>query len=182
MPMTFKIGLLKLMNPPLHRKYKERDSLRYIRNRYRGMKGQFDEQVALLQSDDAFLDRCGILYRDGYKDWHILSAIMNRMIAVEAERRQIDQQTSSGRQAYQDLAKNLSGVILPASNFEGRDWDFAFELHAVTCLQTYGFEIRNPRLDTKAVVRFLRERMLHFEHDIPHAPMFGRPPAPWPKV
>jgi hypothetical protein len=168
--------------PPLHRRFNEAKSLEYIRNRYLGMKGKFDAQLAVLQSDDAFLTRCEQLYRKGYKDWHILSAIYNRLLMLESTRRGIDLNTEAGREAHVGLSKESFTATYPAEAFDGVEWDFAFKMHAITCLGTYGFEQRSRAVSPDAIVAFLRGRMRHFDLDIPHDPMFARPCAPWPDV
>ena len=68
----------------------------------------------------------------------------------------------------------------PAADFSGQEFEMHFRGHAITCLQAYGFEYRNRRMNDQAVEKFLRERMRDFVLDIPHAPMFGRPPGDWP--
>jgi len=171
------------MTNSLHRKFNEKTSLGYIKNRYKGMRKPLDAQVKSLQKDEGFLLQCDILYANGYKDWHILSAIYNLMFAAESGRLGIDPRNSEGRRAQMALGKDfLEGVVLPSCLFSGPEWDRCFQMHAFTCLQTYGFEIRNPRLDTAAILRFMRVRLRHFDLDIPHLPIFGRPPAVWPEV
>lgn len=176
--MTSTTGL----KPPLHRRFNEEKSLEYIRNRYVGMKGKFDGQLAVLQTDDAFLSRCEKLYADGYKDWHILSAIYNRVLMLESTRRAIDLHTEAGREEHKNLSKEVMTSTFPPECFDGVEWDMAFKMHALTCLATYGFEPRSRAVRPDAIVAFLRERMRHFELDIPHELMFARPCARWPNI
>jgi hypothetical protein len=176
--MTSTIGL----KPPLHRRFNEARSLHYIRDRYRGMKGMFDAQLAILRADKDFLERCTKLYADGYKDWHILSAIFNRILNLESSKQHIDVGTKEGREAYKDLKDQLKTVVFPASLFEGPEWEFMFTMHAITCLARYGFEQRTVAMRPTLAVSFLRERMRHFDLDVPHQPMFGQPLGDWPNI
>ena len=176
--MTSTNGLM----PPVHRRFDENQSLQFIRNRYRGMKGKFDAQLAILVADDAFLKRCEQLYADGYKDWHILSAIYNRLLTLESARRRFDLHTHEGREAHKQLANEAFTTTFPASAFDGPAWEFAFKMHAITCLGVYGFEHRSSAISMDAIVAFLRNRMRHFDLDIPHQPMFAPPYSPWPDV
>jgi len=173
---------MSLSNAPLHKRYNVIDSLRYIRNRYIGMKGKFSRQLKVLQSDEDFLDRCAKWYEEGYKDWHILSAILNQMMHLEGMRRNLDLTTKWGSEQYRKLPDEMKTLVFPPSHFSNEEMERAFQLHALTCLQTYGFEGRTAQIDMNAVIRFLRNRMRHFDHDIPHAQMFARPPAAWPKM
>jgi hypothetical protein len=168
--------------PPLHRRFNERKSFEYIRNRYRGMKGRFDAQLRVLQSDDEFLGRCQKLYAQGYKDWHILSAIYNRLLTLESKRRGIDLHTHEGREAHKNLSKEILNSTFPPEDFDGAEWELALKMHAITCLGTYGFEHRSGAVSPDAIIAFLRDRMRHFDFDVPHEPMFGPPYGPWPNV
>jgi hypothetical protein len=78
------------------------------------------------------------------------------------------------------LINELSNVTLPAAEFSGREFEVHFSGHAMTCLQAYGFDCRNRRINDATIEKFLRYRMRHFDLDIPHAPMFARPPGDWP--
>jgi len=167
---------------PLHRKFDEQDSLRQIRNRYIGLQEQISEQVSVLQSDERFLERCECYYREGYKDWHILAAVYNLVANKRGQDLKIELRTREDAERFKDAAKNLKGVLYPAENFLTPELDFMFVNHALTCLLPYGFEERGVGLRAEPVIKFLRERMKHFELDIPHAPMFGHPPNDWPKV
>ena len=172
--MTSTTGL----TPPLHRRFNESESLRQIRDRYIGLK-RIARQVALLQKDDAFLERCAAYYRSGYKDWHILAAILNYMLNREAQRRGLAW-TREDLKRKQTIVEELLDVVISVADFSGQDFEMHFRGHALTCLQAYGFAYRNRRMNDQAVEKFLRERMRHFDLDIPHAPMFGRPPGDWP--
>lgn len=173
--MTSTIGL----TPPLHRRFDEAESLRQIRNRYIALRSSIAPQVARLQKDDAFLSRCAGYYKRGYKDWHILAVVLNYMMNREARERGLGW-TREDVKRQQKIVDELSSVLFPVEDFQGRDFESHFIGHALTCLQAYGFEYRNRRMRDQAVEKFLRERMRHFDLDIPHAPMFGRPPCDWP--
>jgi hypothetical protein len=165
--------------PPLHRRFDEAESIRQIKDRYVGLKTRIAPQVALLQEDDGFLGHCVAYYERGYKDWHILAAVLNFMLNREAERRGFGWLREDVRRR-QKLIDELPNVILPAAEFSGREFEVHFAGHALTCLQAYGFEYRNRRINDATVEKFLRQRMRHFDLDIPHSSMFGRPPGDWP--
>jgi hypothetical protein len=164
---------------PLHRRFDEADSIRQIKDRYIGLKTRIALQVALLQKDDGFLARCVEYYDRGYKDWHILAAVLNYMLNREAQRRGfgwLPEDVSRRKR----LINELSNVTLPAEEFSGREFEVHFSGHAMTCLQAYGFDCRNRRINDATIEKFLRYRMRHFDLDIPHLPMFARPPGDWP--
>jgi hypothetical protein len=76
----------------------------------------------------------------------------------------------------------MQDIVFPPDEFAGTEFEFAFQLHAITCLKDFGFEDRGLGISVETTMKFLRERMRHFDLDILHAPMFGRPPNDWPKI
>jgi hypothetical protein len=166
---------------PLHRKFDEKNSLRQIRHRYRALQDEIADQVEALQQDERFLHRCEEFYNKGYKDWHILCAIYNLMIHTRLRELGNTLRTKGEREASKQVPKQLRGVVYPVEEFLASEMDFMFINHALTCLKQYGFEDRGVPLASEPVMKFLRERMRHFDLDIPHAPMFARPPNTWPK-
>lgn len=173
--MTSTIG----SKAPLHRRFDETDSIRQIKDRYIGLKTRIAPQTTLLQKDEGFLARCVGYYGRGYKDWHILAAVLNYMLNREGQGLGFGWRAEDVSRR-QKLIDELPNVLLPAPEFSGREFEMHFSGHAMTCLQAYGFEPRNRRVNDATIEKFLRDRMRHFELDIPHAPMFGRPPGDWP--
>src|SRR5437773_9437210 len=119
--------------PPLHRRFNESESLRQIRDRYIGLRKSIAPQVALLQKDEAFLGRCAAYYQSGYKDWHILAAVLNYVLNREAQRRGLAW-TREDLKRKQTIIENLLNVVLPAADFSGQEFEIHFRGHAMTCL------------------------------------------------
>jgi hypothetical protein len=42
--------------------------------------------------------------------------------------------------------------------------------------------LRRPDVEPRAIRAFLRDRMHHYDLDLPHRPLFGTPPGDWPEV
>lgn len=168
--------------PPLHRKFDERQALQEIRGRYSELRKVITAQVQALQADDDFIAAAQTFYAAGYKDWHILSAVANLMINRRIRELGLDLETRHGQEQSKDVGRSLTGVVYPAKAFIGKELSLAFQGHALTCMRRYGFESRGIGMNAFVVEKFLRERMRHFELDIPHAPMFGRPPNDWPVI
>ncbi len=167
---------------PLHRRFNEQDSLRQIRNRYIGVKEEIADQVQSLQRDERFLARCEGFYKQGYKDWHILSAILNLMLHLRGKELKLDLHRREDAERMKKVPNELRGRVYPTEAFLTSELEFMFVNHALTCLRRYGFEERGVGLRSEPVIKFLRERMKHFDLDTPHPPMFGQPPNDWPKV
>jgi hypothetical protein len=141
----------------------------------------FDSQMRALQVDERFLSQCADHYSRGYKDWHIIGAISNLMMNMEARRRGIEMHPKNETRVCA-VTEELKSVVFPVDFFLGQKLEFYYTLHLFTCMKQWGFESRGLGYDAKAVEKFMRERMKHFDIDIEHAPMFGRPPAWWPRL
>lgn len=166
-------------SPPPHRRFDEADSLRQIRDRYIGLKQSITLQVEALQKDKGFMAICAEYYERGYKDWHILSAVLNQVLHLETERRGLGWSPHDMR-LRQKVMNELHNAQFAPNAFNRADMDRNLSLHAMTCLQNYGFMLRNRRVKPEVVEKFLRDRMMHFALDIPHDPMFRNPIGNWP--
>src|SRR4051812_21162242 len=111
---------------PLHRRFNEQDSLRQIRNRYLGMKDEIADQVNALQRDERFLSRCGEFYTRGYKDWHILSAILNLMLQLRCRELKLNLNKREDAERMKKVPKELRGRVYPTESFLTNELDFMF--------------------------------------------------------
>ncbi len=81
-----------------------------------------------------------------------------------------------------ELQNKLRETIYPTSRFLGKDMDLHLSFHFGAVLKTYGFEMRRMDFKPDVLEKFLRERLKHFDFDLPHEPLFGEPPGNWPKT
>ena len=164
----------------MHRRFSDTQALTTVRKRYDGLRPLISAQVKALQKDESFLSVCEGYYAAGLKDWQILSAINNVMMHQRAQELNINLYTEEGVQRYQRLSDELPRLAYPSKVFERKLMEMMFTNHNLAVLRTYGFEPRRAEVDDKAIEAFLRERMRHFEFDLDHLPIFGRPPGDWP--
>jgi hypothetical protein len=170
--------------PPTHRKYNEQASIEFIKNRYINLRNMIEKQVELLQHDELFCDLCESYYKKGYKDWLILSTIHNCMMNWKAKEVGKPLYMINDRDEVKELVNLLPGVAYPPNLFLEDELEGHIQAFNFTCLRTYGFELRQNTFTPKiadSIERFLRDRMNHFKLDIPHKPLFGKPPGEWPK-
>lgn len=147
----------------------------------------------MLQASAEFRSKCAAYYKHGYKDWVILSAIMNcmmnwKLIEQGTEIRpknnpgENDKILSTMREEMFKAFDKLQGVKYPPQRFLGSDMEVQLKMHGLTALKTYGFTPRRIDFKPETIEKFLHERMRHFELDIPHKFLFGEPPGDWPEV
>ena len=165
---------------PLHRRFLVENSLRTVRERYLGLRPSIEAQVEVLQADESFLNQCVTYYSRGCKDWQICSAVYNVVLNKRLHELRLDPTNPANASRMQSFPSEIDGLIYPAAIFEPKIMERAMEMHNLTVLKTYGFELRRAEVDDQAIEEFLRFRMRHFEFDLDHAPLFGRPPGNWP--
>jgi hypothetical protein len=152
-----------------------------VRHRYDALRARIPSQVAALQLDKDFRSLCKLYYGKGYKDWVILSAVINCMLNWQAQRH-LDLRDAGDRARLPTMANDLNDTVYPAWRFTQEEMDRAVAGHNMAVLLRYGFEPRRADFQPKTVEKFLRERMRHFEADLPHEPLFGDPPGSWPEL
>ena len=104
------------------------------------------------------------------------------MIQWQAKRLGIDYRQPMQMISLDRVGKKLDNTTFPTWRFMDEDMAHQMQIHGLIVLQSYGFELRRPNFRPEVVERFLRERMNHFELDLPHRPLFGEPPGDWPDL
>ena len=154
-------------------------------NRYRTFRQMLGRQVEALQGSRGFLALARRYYADGYKDWHILSAVFNLRLNAEMRRLGLDvEHAMRDRETVKMVCEIIERSVEPPAQIVERQavMEEMFRVADITCLQTYGFEPRRPDVKPEVVQRFLRERMRHYDIDLPHDPLFADPPGNWPAL
>jgi len=175
--MNLKTGIKR----PLHRRFDEKKALEFIRNRYRHCRSKIAKQIEVLQQDKVFQEKCKEYYKKGYKDWVIVSAVLNCMINLKAREIGLSLSSKKDLERLLKLSNMLRNTVYPTIMIL-EDLDSQVKLHSVYALNTYAFKLRRKDFNPDVVENFLRERMRHFDFDLPHAPLFGKPLGSWPVV
>ncbi|RQW81373.1 MAG: hypothetical protein EHM14_01080 [Methanothrix sp.] len=139
----------------------------------------------MLQKDESFCNKCDSYYKKGYKDWILLSVIHNCMLNWKINEIGSPLYKMVDRDELKKLANLLQDFECPTNLFLGDEFDEHIKIYNFTCLRTYGFELRQGTISPEiadSIERFLRDRMNHFRLDLPHNPLFGKPPGEWPDL
>jgi len=165
---------------PVHRRYNKDEAEEHVRNRYIMTRKHISKQVIRLQSCGEFCKKCSQLYNNGYRDWIILSVIMNCMLNWRAQERLITPENINEHQ--EQLFSDLDDLSYPCQKFLGDEFEIHMQMHFASVLATWGFQLRRQDLSPDVVENFLRVRMKHFDYDLPHQQLFGSPPGTWPDI
>lgn len=162
---------------PLHKLYDPEKSLEYIQNRYARIKDKIEKQISSLQKDEKFKIICQKYYKDGLPDWALLSAILNCVMNIRFRELGYDPLIDGDK--FLEVSDQIKDIVY-SSEVILLSFDEQIKMLSIHSLATYGFELRRRDLKPEVIDKFLRERMMHYSHDIPHDLMFGDPEGKWP--
>ncbi len=154
-----------------------------MRNRYVRGRIAAGAQVAELQKDAAFLAEARQWYTRGYKDWVLVSAIVNGL--ANEMMRERDLIPLPGRpvpkqMSPDEMVEAVKGCVLPTTSFLGENFDRMITIFEISALGSYQLRPRSHHLIGDKVRAFLRERLEFYDFDYEHPPLFGSPPGSWP--
>lgn len=171
---------------PLHRRARSADTSEAVRNRYRQAQQSAGAQVRALQSAEAFIAEAQQWYALGCRDWFITSVILNIMLNLRLHELGVDLHQEHARRDVEartsQLTSEVAGRVYPTHLFCGPAFGRMVGIFEVTALRSAGFELRVSPIDPELARTFLRNRLDFYAFDLPHAPLFGRPPGSWPTL
>jgi hypothetical protein len=168
-------------SPPLHRRFDESKSIELIQNRYRNLQPILARQVEVLQKDVESRIVFRDFYDQGFKDWHLVSAVFNIRMNWYYGDFQFAMENPPDSDKLNEIKEIISLFTEPPSRFANAGLiEQALRIFDATVLMSHGFHCRRSDYKHEAVRNFLRNRMRHYDLDIPHQPLFGKPPGNWP--
>ena len=87
----------------------------------------------------------------------------------------------SAERAMKKFMGRSTEEVFPSEMFIGSSFEQAILAFHATCLLTWGFHPRLQYVKPDVIEHFLRDRMKHFDNDLPHSPLFGTSPGEWPE-
>lgn len=168
--------------PPLHSRFNEAEAVAAVSRRYVALREMVSAQVAALQGCSEFQLQCARYYERGIPDWVIVNSIASRLLFIRVtEGGKRAPRSGEVEEVFRAGGSILAGV-LPCSEFLGEVFERQLGVDQMAMLKGYGFVPRRRYVGLGVIERFLRERMRHFDFDLPHAALFGRPPGSWPTI
>lgn len=155
-----------------------------MRNRYKKGRDAVAAQVEALQREPAFLVEARQWYARGYKDWILVSAIVNVVgNAVVRERGLMPKPGERPKPVPANfMLEATKGRVLPTTHFLGEEFARMITMFELTALESNGFRPRSRYFDPTKVQVFLRDRLAFYDFDYDHPLLFGDPPGTWPQL
>ncbi|MEO9246184.1 hypothetical protein ABDK96_00610 [Citricoccus nitrophenolicus] len=171
----------------LHRKlpnyasaYDHAASLDAIEGRYEALLPPVRLTLPRLVADPGFMELVALLRAEGWKDWHLLTAVANIVVNARAVHRGIDMSTSipeADVERFRSLMQAEERAEDPETSLEMFTEDamwFHLGNAAIATARRWGLEMRVNRFDPRAFLRVLGDRFNYWDDDVDHEPIFTK--------
>jgi hypothetical protein len=162
--------------------YNAANAAGWIANRYRNAIVPVARTGQRLHRSAAFQATVTSLRSAGWKDWHLLLAVMNMVINYRSRRllppRPTPEVMAKVHRQLLHAAEDESSIFVPDEEFTEDKLRMQLEMSMLATLKTLGLEVRQQPLDIPAISKFLTVRYRYFEDDVPHPDLFSPEESP----
>lgn len=158
--------------------YDHAASLDAIAGRYETMLPPVRLTLPRLAGDPAFMELVASLRAEGWKDWHLLLAVVNIVVNGRAAQRGLNMTTSITKADIERVSlltqeeERAEDPEPPLRIFtEDRMW-FHLSNAALTTVRRWGLEVRLNRVDPRSFLGLLGDRFNYWDDDVDHEPIF----------
>lgn len=170
---------LRHLPSELHHSYDAQESQADIRARYTNLLIPVRYTVERLRDDAGFQEIIAELRSEGWKDWHLLTAIANIVVNRRAADIGLDLTTSISDseleqfQQIKETPESSSGIEVPVDSFTPEAMRLHLSTAACVTAHNWGLEIRR-NVDAASFLDMLGARFNYWADDVDHPPIFDR--------
>ena len=160
--------------------YDPAESLDAIGGRYEVLLPPVRMTLPRLAADPAFMDLVASLRAEGWKDWHLLTAVANVVVNARAVHRGLNMSTSiteADVKRFHSLMRKEEQADDPETPLELFTEDamwFHLGNAATATARRWGLEVRLNLLDPRAFLSVLGDRFNYWADDVDHQPIFTK--------
>ncbi|WP_284975251.1 hypothetical protein [Arthrobacter sp. efr-133-TYG-104] len=161
--------------------YDRAASIDAIAARYEKMLPPVRLTLPRLAGDTDFIKLVTSLRAEGWKDWHLLLAVVNIVVNGRAAQRGLNMTTSITKADVERVSlltqeeEREEDPEPPLKIFtEDRMW-FHLSNAALTTVRRWGLEVRLNRVDPRSFLGLLGDRFNYWDDDVEHEPIFTTP-------
>jgi hypothetical protein len=157
--------------------YDQEKALGWIRNRYENALPPVRHTVARLSRSESFRRTLAVLREEGWKDWHLLLAVVNVALNFRMQAEGIDIDAPHPEQvARLHAPEDETAHPVPDEAFSLDAMRMMNEALQIGCIAQVGLELHHQQPPIEAVGTFLSARYRFWEDDVPHQdPFRGEP-------
>lgn len=159
--------------------YDEQTELEDIAVRYDRVFACLPRTWPRLQQDVIFRNLTRRLRGEGWRDWHILQAVMNGVIGWRLERAGLNHDPETMRPAdaaparrFLEEGETADDPPVPLAYFTPTRMEMLLDAGVFTFLKRKGAIFRARHYNHERAHRIVAQRYHYFELDVPHAPLF----------
>ena len=160
---------------PLHKRYNENEMKKAIANRYRKISNAIPIQLKYLGESKEFTEIVKKLRKEGWKDWHILLSIINRIFNLKHFIGKTDwypKTEEEKKEILLNLKEDKNFQPYGVSEFTEKELQFHLKMSLLASCKGMGFEFRRRDIKLEKIEKFLQIRMKFFDLDVPHKTFF----------
>ncbi|MEU6320678.1 hypothetical protein [Streptomyces sp. NPDC047009] len=163
--------------------YEHETALDTVRNRYAVMLPIVRHTLTRLSADPGFQRTAMQLREEGWRDWHLLTAIANAVGNHRAQQQGLHPSPGDTEEhrarilAVMQAPERPEDPPVPAEAFTERALRTHLSVAAVSTARSLGLVIRHSFLDRQALLSVLGDRYGYWTDDIKHTDPFGWPAA-----
>ncbi|WP_205878910.1 hypothetical protein [Mycobacterium camsae] len=167
-------------DPWVSTRYRQANALQAIEDAYANLRPPVRLTLTRLSNDASFRQLASLLRSEGWKDWHLLTAIAN--IVVNDRARHLGLNMSSDmnqadRERFWDLTtaeETTTDQQLGPELFNAENLRFHLFVAAVAALHRFDLELHVANIDPDDLFRVLGARFNYWTDDVAHDPIFDR--------
>lgn len=159
--------------------YDERAELEDIASRYERVFARLPRTLPRLRQDVIFGNLVRRLRGDGWRDWHIVQAVMNGVINWHLARMGHDRDPEAMKSVGGSLTRRLleegetaEDPAVPPAYFTPTTMELFLHTGLLTFLKRKGAVFRDRGYDRERMREIADERYHYLELDVPHPPLF----------
>lgn len=157
-------------------KYNKKEANRQIKNRYRNSIKPISLTLNKIKGEEWFQSIIRQLKSEGYLDWHLLLAIMNRIINYKI---QITVGTITDPNELKCTFKEIVGkpekstyIEIPKEILNIEELKTQLMIAFATFVKTWGLEFHNEKINPDMIKEFLDKRFCTMRDDVKHKTIF----------
>jgi len=156
--------------------YTQEDPREVCERRYARLLPALCQLLPSLRMNRLFRETLANLRADGWRDWHVLSAVYTTAINYLAQNETPRLEKLKELHAAYDIGAPLPNSV-PSEIFTEEALRWSQDLNMVSTLRGLGHELHQPTPHFRGIERFLAERYRYWEGDADHDDPFADPPT-----
>ena len=153
--------------------YSLEESQQRIAWRYQRVSELLPQTLPRLQGSQEFQETVRRLREKGWKDWHVLGAILTSVVNFRAHQKYGHHASQEDFREFMETPERPDWPEVPLTQFTEEHLDLLRKLNMASVLKNWGLESHHPSLVPEVFERFLATRYGYWSDDVEHPDPFA---------